>query len=246
MARDRAFSHSIDARIIALLRAHSGGRYLDVGCGTGDHSRSVAEIAGAAGKVVGIDTDSAAIALARQQGGPAIEFLVADAHRLCFPDGSFDGCRAERLLQHVDDTFQVVAEMARITVAGGAVAVCEPDWGTAVIHGGDPDLSRAVLHAWGSSLRHGFVGRALPALFRQAGLVDVAVEPFTAFTTLHGYRSVRGQQEWDLAVGAGIAKNAGAVSAAAAEKWLDQLDAAVRQGSFFMALTCFLVKGRKV
>lgn len=247
-ARDTAFARSIDERIIALLEAQPGGRYLDVGCGAGDDTRDLARLVGPEGTVVGVDIGSAMLARARERSAGAdlaIAFLAADAHHLGFRDDAFDGCRAERLLEHLEDPRQALREMARVTRPGGRIAICEPDWGTAVIHGGNQEVSRLVLDAWGRSLRQGFVGRALPGLFKQAGLVDLTIDPWTEFSRLEGYPSARGQREWDVSAGARKAEAMGTVSAETASTWLDQLDEAVRRGSFFMSLTCFLVSGRK-
>lgn len=247
-ARDLDFARSIDRRIIALLGPRPGGWYLDVGCGAGEDTCELGQLVGREGKVVGVDMGLAVLVTASQRAAgtsPPVAFLAVDAHHLSFLDERFDGCRGERLLQHTDDPRQAVAEMARVTRSGGRVVVCEPDWGTAVVHGADREISRLILHAWGSNLRQGFIGRALTDLVTAAGLVEVTVNPFTEFTRLAGYPSARAQTEWDVSGLARTALSMGAVSAEAVSAWLDQLDEAVRQGTFFMSLTCFLVSGRK-
>ena len=246
--RDLAFAHSIDRRVTELLGPRDGGRYLDVGSGTGEDACELAELVGGGGLVLGVDIGVAELAAATKRADGLklpIKFVRADALRLPFLDSVFDGCREERVLQHADDPGRAVAEMARVTRSGGRIVACEPDWGTAVIHGADRETTRLILDAWGRSLRHGFIGRALPGLFAAAGLRDIGVDPFTELSRLAGYPSARDQQEWDVTSGAGTALAMGAVSAESVSIWLDQLDEAVRLGTFFMSLTCFLVSGRK-
>jgi ubiquinone/menaquinone biosynthesis C-methylase UbiE len=51
------------------------------------------------------------------------------ATRLEFADAAFDGCRTERVLQHVADPRTAVLEMIRVAKPGGWIVCCEPDWG---------------------------------------------------------------------------------------------------------------------
>jgi ubiquinone/menaquinone biosynthesis C-methylase UbiE len=116
------FFQLIDRRITDRLEVRPGGRYLDVGCGTGDDARGLAGLVGPSGEVVGIDSSEAMIAEARRRAegsGLPVAFESADAHRLPFADGAFDGCRVERVLQHLADPQQAVREMARVTRPGG-------------------------------------------------------------------------------------------------------------------------------
>src|SRR5579872_1062657 len=80
----------------------AGMRVLDVGCGTGDDVRAIAEIVGTSGKVVGIDPSAAMIREARTRGVPGnVEFLEASAESLPFESASFDASRAERVFVHL-------------------------------------------------------------------------------------------------------------------------------------------------
>jgi ubiquinone/menaquinone biosynthesis C-methylase UbiE len=100
-----AESHALKRRIFALLKLQSGHRVLDVGCGTGDDVRGMAELVGAVGQAVGIDQSEVMIQEAERRSvnqSPPVEFRVMDAHHLDFPDGTFDSVRAERVLQHAE------------------------------------------------------------------------------------------------------------------------------------------------
>jgi ubiquinone/menaquinone biosynthesis C-methylase UbiE len=63
----------------------------------------------------------------------AMEFQVCDAHGLTFKDGSFDVCRAERVLLYLENPATAVVEMARVTRPGGHVIVFDFDYGASLL-----------------------------------------------------------------------------------------------------------------
>jgi 2-polyprenyl-6-hydroxyphenyl methylase/3-demethylubiquinone-9 3-methyltransferase len=94
-------------------------RALDVGCGGGYLTQ---ELAGRGFKTTGIDPASASLARAAShssQAGLAIDYRVARAESLPFPDGTFDLVTCCDVLEHVDDLERVVAEIARVLKPGG-------------------------------------------------------------------------------------------------------------------------------
>src|SRR5579872_3790177 len=98
-------------RTYALLDLQPGARVLDVGCGTGEDARAMARIVGPTGHVVGLDSSATIIEVAAARSasdGAACEFRVGQAERLDFDGGSFDACRAERVLQHVANPGQAI------------------------------------------------------------------------------------------------------------------------------------------
>ncbi len=88
---------------------------MDLGCGPGDDGRILAQMVGSTGRVVGVDSSGAIITEARKGAEGLtlpVEYIVGDAHRLDFAGSTFDGCRAERVFQHVENPRQVLREMA--------------------------------------------------------------------------------------------------------------------------------------
>lgn len=76
----------VDA-LVALLGVVPGQRILDVGCGTGRHSRAFA----ARGfEVVGVDISPRFVDVANDQAGDSERYVLGDARDLPF-DGEFDG-----------------------------------------------------------------------------------------------------------------------------------------------------------
>jgi hypothetical protein len=86
------------------------------------------------------------------------------------------------------------------------------------------------------------VGRALPRLFREAGLADVIVEPFTRVDS--DYAAFNAQ--YDLPRIVARAQAMGAITAEEGSRWLAELDVRARRGTFFASMTSFVVSGRRL
>jgi ubiquinone/menaquinone biosynthesis C-methylase UbiE len=88
---------------------------LDVGTGTG---RVALLLAHGAARVTAIDASEEMLAIARKRAAAelvAIRFLRGDAHKLEFPDRSFDVSVAFRLLMHTPGWRRCVEELCRVT-----------------------------------------------------------------------------------------------------------------------------------
>jgi SAM-dependent methyltransferase len=155
----------------AARRGVPGGLVVDLGCGAG---HDTALLAGAGLRPVGVDPSAAMLAAAatrlRLLGAPA-RLVQADGHGLPFRTASVDGCRIERVLQHVDDPDRVMAEVARILRRGGLLTVFEPDWATLRFGADDADdaSDRAVARAV-VAVRRPDVGSRLDPLVTAHGL----------------------------------------------------------------------------
>lgn len=238
-----------------LLEVRDGARLLDVGCGSGDDVRALAALVGGRGEVVGVDSSERMIEEARARAGrtgvPAagadvggvatVEFNVMDAHQLAFPDAAFDGCRSDRVLQHVEDPRRVLGELVRVARPGARIVVVEPDWETFVIDAADRQVTRRVLNHRCDDVRHGWIGRQLPGLCHEAGLADVVVQPITLPSTSLAEIEHLGR----LTVTVERAVAAGSISPEAGDAWLADLRERDAAGRFFSAITGFVVAGRK-
>lgn len=102
----------------------AGRRLLDIGCGTGALARTLAD---RGARVVGIDPNPEALALARE-AVPAAGFRRAEAQSLPFADGSFDGAIFLNSLHHVPEPamHRALEEVARVVEPAGRVVVVDP------------------------------------------------------------------------------------------------------------------------
>jgi SAM-dependent methyltransferase len=222
-------------RSLALLHLHPGDRCLDLGCGTGPDLPALAALVQPGGHVVGADRSEALTAVARSRHAPgtgSVELVVADAHRLPFPDGAFDACRADRTLQHVADPAAALAEVARVTRPGGWVVVTEFRWGL-VAPALDRTVTEAVLQAMAGPAERGeWLGHRLLEMFAAAGLTDTRAVTHDYRLDGHGQVAALMNLAWSLPQ----AIAAGAVTAERAEAWEESLRTAAARGEAFAGL----------
>jgi arsenite methyltransferase len=116
-------------RLVGMCHLDANSRVLDVGCGNGITACLIAEKFGA--HVEGIDISAVMIAKAKEkahrQGLTAkVTFRVGDAFDLPFDDDTFDVVLVESVLTPLPgDKKQALAEMVRVTRAGGRIGVNE-------------------------------------------------------------------------------------------------------------------------
>ena len=169
-------------------------RILDVGCGTGALTLSVAAHAPST-SIVGVDRSTPYVDFARAHfAGDRIRFEEGDALALPFPEASFDRTLSLLILNFVPDPPKALAEMRRVTRPGGTVAAAVWDYGEGM---------EMLRHFWDEVIaldpasdvkdeRHMPLSRAgeLADLWRQQGLRQVVSEPLTIethFTSFEDY-----------------------------------------------------------
>ena len=159
--------------------AGSGERLLEVGCGTGSLTFTLARSVAFA-ELTAIDYAQVYVAAARARNqDPRIRIEQGDATKLQFPDAHFDRALSLLVLHFVSDPAAAVAEMRRVTRPGGVVAAAVWDsgggmlmlrmfWDTAAM------LDPAAVDLRGRAMSKAVVGPGgLARLFRAAGLADV-------------------------------------------------------------------------
>jgi ubiquinone/menaquinone biosynthesis C-methylase UbiE len=212
---------------------------IDLGCGSGDDVIDLARRVGTRGRVVGVDVSESLVAEAKKRWADtdlAVEFRVGDAQELDLRDASFDACRTERMLMHVPDEQRAISEMVRVTRRGGRVAAFDFDWDTFIIDSPHKETTRTVVRSFSEGIRHGWIGRQLPRLFREHGLADITVLAHQVFLHL---------EFLELLLGGHLvrAQNEGLVQPDEVERWWAQLRDTDKQGNFLAALTAFIVAG---
>src|SRR5687767_517909 len=86
--------------LIDLAELRPGAHVLDVACGTGVVTHLAAERVGTAGRVVGLDINSAMLSVARglpPVGGASVEWLEASALEMPLSDAAFDRSEERRV-----------------------------------------------------------------------------------------------------------------------------------------------------
>jgi len=118
---------------------NSGAKVLDIGCAFGTMALDVADVVNP-GEVIGIDLSDERIAyassLAEKRNGNSVTFkVVSDAHRLDFPDNTFDVVYSYTVMHFFIDPVRALSEQRRVTKPGGyVIAAGVRDWGTSPIY----------------------------------------------------------------------------------------------------------------
>jgi len=218
-------------RSYEALQLAEGMRVLELGCGTGDDVRAIAQIVGPRGRVIGVDSSAAMIAEAQARGTPSnVEFLQARADALPFEAASFDACRAERIFQHLSNPEIAASELRRVLRIDGRAFVLDPDWETLMIAGADITITRRMTRALADRLAYPLAGRNALALLRRAGFRCVITAPLVAAPTLAAAHDLFLTSAIDSAIAAGT------VTTEEAATWLRALAEAEQRGEFFCAI----------
>lgn len=115
---------------IEWLTIPPGGTALDVGSGPGNVTASLARAAGPDGLALGVDISEPMLARAvRNEAGPQVGFIKADAQRLPLRDNTVDAVISTAVLQLVPDPAAALTEMARVLRPGGRLAIAVPTVG---------------------------------------------------------------------------------------------------------------------
>ena len=116
------YSVRLAPQLADLAGIAPGQQVLDVGCGPGALSTELVERVGA-DAVVAVDPSETFVEAARERL-PGVTVERAPAEHLPFPDDSFDAAVAQLVVHFMADPVAGLAEMGRVTRAGGVVAAC--------------------------------------------------------------------------------------------------------------------------
>jgi SAM-dependent methyltransferase len=110
-----------------LLDVHSRQLVLDVACGPGNFTRSLAPAAGPEGLVIGFDESATMLGKAVEETtAPQVAYVRGDARELPFGDGAFDAVGCFLALHLVPEPFRALGELIRVLGPGGRLAVSAP------------------------------------------------------------------------------------------------------------------------
>lgn len=173
--------------LVALSGAATGHHVLDVACGPGFLTMTFATRAAHA---TGFDATDAFLDLARREaerrGLGNVEFRSGDAESLPFADESFDVVACRAAFHHFPRPERVLAEMARVTRAGGKLVIGDmvgsEDPAKATYHDRmerlcDPTHVRAIPE---SEFRRAFAAAGLDLQFARCAPMDIRVDEWIA------------------------------------------------------------------
>lgn len=226
-------------------------RVLDVGCGTGNLSFSLARNP-AIGSVRGIDCSPVYVEHAKQGHRDArIRFEVGDACALPFPDAWFDHALSLLVLQFIPQPDLAVREMRRVTRPGGSVAAATWDTRGGLVYLRLIFDTAAMLDQYGNEGRARAYTRPmtrpgdLARAWHEAGLTDVVHGMLTTRMDFASFADF-----WAPAEGKDgpVADYVGTLGAEARERLRDRVKLAYLDGEGdgprSYAATAWVVKGK--
>jgi ubiquinone/menaquinone biosynthesis C-methylase UbiE len=166
-------------RLGAALDVRPGQTALDLGCGPGTDLGRLADAVGLVGTVIGVDREPRMLVEARRRlaDRPNVDLFVAEIQDLPLRDGSVDRATVDRVLQHVRDPAEAIAEARRVLRPGGLFGMAEPDWDSVAVADEDIQTSRRFADFLAGRVRNATIGRELVRLCMHAGLKVRSVEP---------------------------------------------------------------------
>jgi len=136
----------IGEQAIALMHVTPEARVLDVGCGSGWATRVLAELA-FNGRVTGIDISDEMVRVASESSSSFanVDFQVASAERLPFPDREFTHAFSMESLYYYANIPKALSEIHRVLKPGGPfVTVVDLYWENEASHQWIDDLKVPV------------------------------------------------------------------------------------------------------
>jgi demethylmenaquinone methyltransferase / 2-methoxy-6-polyprenyl-1,4-benzoquinol methylase len=113
-------------KVLEAARLDSGGRVLDLACGTGSLTRDLVRKVGPKGYVLGVDFSEEMLKAAKKRATPNVEYQLGDATDLIgVQSGSFDAATIAYGARNIPDLDALFGEMARVVRPGGRVVCLE-------------------------------------------------------------------------------------------------------------------------
>jgi len=157
--------------LLETVAARAGESALDIGCGPGFVTEELAHAVGTTGAVRAIDNSESSVGMAsrRCSAFPNVQFQIAEATALPFPENHFDLAVSTQVYEFVADIETALRELHRVLRPGGRAAIIDTDWHTVLWHSTDPARMARVLKAWDEHLVSAELPRTLKPLLHGAG-----------------------------------------------------------------------------
>jgi len=176
----------INQRCLNALQLAGERRVLDVGAGTGQFSKLMAQQLPADARIVAVERNpeqrDAALAGEFPAPGCEIDFRLGDAFDLPLRPaewGTFDLAHTRFLLEHVANPLGVVQQMVKAVRPGGRIVLLDDDHDLLRLWP-EPPHFQAVWQAYFESYRSigndPLVGRKLPELLHRAGAIPQRID----------------------------------------------------------------------
>ena len=143
-------------------------------------------------------------AMARWQSDgspPQIEFRLADARALPFPENSVDRILCAETLEWIDDPMKLLREIKRVLKPNGIALIIHTDFDSQIFNTADKKRCRTIVDLFSDAGPNGQIGRELYGLCRHSGFDTVEPLIYPLINTswnpdLYGYRVAHMMVDW--------------------------------------------------
>lgn len=165
----------------SAFKSITSGKIIDLGCGTGMDVIGLAKSLGNDVKVLGIDHDQVMLDKGKESAKDMsnVGFLLSEANKIPFGDGSIAGIRAERLIQHLKDPGLVFTEIYRALQPGAPLVVVETDWPSLIFYNGYGEIEKKINHYLSTvKINNGRAARNLTSYLENYSFGNIQTEVF--------------------------------------------------------------------
>jgi hypothetical protein len=252
--KDQRQRSPVDDALIGRLAIGPGDVVVELGCGRGFTLAAAAEEAPGL-VLLGLDLDGESLADAQAQldeaPGVGLVALADLAAALPVADASVSKVLCHNVLEQLPDPSALLSEASRVLRPGGRSVWSHADFESVIISGGDPELTRRVVHSYartpdtGRQHSDGQLGRKLAGLVGASALQRVSVDAHVVLST-----EMRGPAELRVKSMFSVLRDASAagqvdLTGDELDGWLTSLRDAAARGAFLYAHTTFIVVAEK-
>lgn len=121
LGRDRHWR----AKVAEFLPPYKNLKVLDLATGTGDQALALIKSQASIHSITGIDLSPEMLEIARRKIPCKMQFMIADAEKLPFPDQSFDAATFSFGIRNVTDPLKSLSEIYRVLKRRGRALILE-------------------------------------------------------------------------------------------------------------------------
>ena len=231
-------------QIFQLLDVKPGMHALDIGCGPGLTSLSLAQAVGHSGHVDAIDISPPMLQLAARRCVDAkqVAFHQADVLQLPFAEATFDVALATQVYEYVADIDNALHELARVMKPGAQVLLVDTDWESCVWACRDEARMRRMMQGWSQHIPHPQLPRTLIQRVLRAGFADVQAHTIPLMNMRYSIDTFSGGMMGFIASFVGGLPGYGPQLVA---DWQADVSSMAEAGGYFFSLNRYVFVARK-